>query len=343
MKRLFLLTIAVLFSVMSFCQGVFVDSLGHFRINNRIVTGHVRLNLNNSDPLIATSVSISGNDNYFEYLPMTLVTSLTKQNGSAYISVIELEHELGSVLTKIQEVHVMDQTSPTVILPMALEAAATTSDVLAVKDSYVIEVASAVGFLVGHHIRIIDTSLDRFYFGSVLAINSTTLTLDTPLDFAYTVDSQVIVATTNMNVNGSVTPVIFKHRLGNPSTNKATHITRIIFTCTTSDPIDLLGFGDLPELIRGIVIRRANNEIFNVLNVKSNADLSNISYDFKIFEATNPSQGINGFVCRLTFAGQNKLGVALRLEVGENLEVIVQDNLLGLVTLSIIAEGHIDE
>ena len=333
--------IAISLSVLSFGQGVFVDDAGHLRIDNKVVNGPIRLNLNNPDTALATAVSISGNNNYFEYLPMTDITSITKSDGSPYASVIEFEYEMGSVFTTIQEVYVLDQTSPTVILPMALEVAATTTDVLAVKDSYTIDVVSVSGFLAGQHIRILDTSLDRFYFGSILAINGTTITLDTPLDFAYTVGSQVIVATTNMNVNGSVTPVTFKHRLGSPSTNKATHITRIIFTCTTNGSIDLLGFGDLATLIRGLVIRRVNGEIFNVLNVKSNADLSNTAYDFNVYEATNPSQGVDGFVCRLTFAGQNKLGVALRLEVGENLEVIVQDDLTGLVSLKIIAEGHI--
>jgi len=64
-------------------------------------------------------------------------------------------------------------------------------------------------------------------------------------------------------------------------------------------------------------------------------------YDWTPYAALNPVQGIDGFVARLTFAGQNKVGVAIRLPIGQDLEVLVQDDLEAITKLEIVAEGHI--
>ena len=42
----------------------------------------------------------------------------------------------------------------------------------------------------------------------------------------------------------------------------------------------------------------------------------------------------------MTFSGQDKLGVALRLNPGEDLQLIIQDDLRGLTSIEILAEGH---
>lgn len=64
-------------------------------------------------------------------------------------------------------------------------------------------------------------------------------------------------------------------------------------------------------------------------------------YDFTVYEASNPSQGIDGFCGRLTFGGQSKLGVVLRVGPDENLQLIVQDDLSYLVDFEIMLEGHV--
>ena len=143
-----------------------------------------------------------------------------------------------------------------------------------------------------------------------------------------------------MAVNGSVTPVVFKHRLGTPSTPSETDITRMIITCTATSTIDLSKFGDLPALIRGIVFRKVNGSKENIFNAKTNADIANIMYDFTVYDSSNPAQGLDGFTARLTFAGQSKLGVSLRVAQDENLEMLIQDDLTGLDSLSVILEGH---
>ncbi len=341
MRKLLLILSLIVCSIFASGQNSFYkDAKGTFWINGNLVKASTALTSFDSK-ISPTRITVEINGVF--HLLSVPISEIQDINGVVYVDWSHFYEENNSFFSSDFDVYLKDQVTPTVILPMALQVTSTTLSTLAAIDTYTIQVASNSGFIVGQHIRIIDTSLDRFYFGSIVTITGTTITLDTPLDFAYKIGSQVIVATINMNVNGSVTPVIFKHRLGSPSTNKATHITRIIITCLTDKPVDLLGFGDLATLIKGIVLRRVNGETINILNVKSNADLSNIAYDLNVYSATNPSQGIDGFVCRLTFAGQEKIGVALSLEVGENLEAIVQDNLTGLVSLKIIAEGHIVE
>ena len=240
----------------------------------------------------------------------------------------------------ILDVNVQDQVTPIIILPMALETTRTTLAVEAVKGGNVLSLTDASGFVVGHHLRMVDPSADKFYYANIVSINVNDVTVDTPLDFAYTVGSQVIDATTNMAVDGSITPVVFKHRLGVPSTPSDTDITRIILSCEADSAVDLNKFGDLPALTNGVVLRKVGDEYQNIFNVKTNSDITNIAYDFTVYIASNPAQGIDGFASRLTFAGQSKIGVAIRIGQDDNLEVIIQDDLTGLVRLTMIVEGH---
>ncbi len=69
--------------------------------------------------------------------------------------------------------------------------------------------------------------------------------------------------------------------------------------------------------------------------------MAGITLDWDPYAAANPQQGINGFVSRLTFSGQEKLGVVTRLELGEDIELIVQDNLSTLISLEVVAEGSL--
>ena len=105
--------------------------------------------------------------------------------------------------------------------------------------------------------------------------------------------------------------------------------------------VDLSTFGDLTALTEGIVLRKVDGDYRNIWNVKTNNDFSNLAFDLKIYEKTNPAQGIDGLSCRYSFAGQEKHGVALRLEPGEKLEIINPENLTGLTSFRVIAQGHV--
>jgi len=242
------------------------------------------------------------------------------------------------------DVRLQDQTTRPIIVKFNKVTNSTTLSVPAVKGAYTITVTNTTGFVDTKYIILFEPASVNFsFYNQVGAPAGNVITLDTPLDFAYSAGTFVDAAITNMNVNGAVTPQVFGLRGTGapPGVDIDVDITRIIFSCLTASAIDNAKFGDLARLTRGLVLRKRNDLIENVFNVKSNGEIEGIMYDYTPRAATNPQQGIDGFSGRLTFGGQSKIGVVIRLPIGEDAEVLIQDNLTGLTSLEITAEGHV--
>ena len=92
-------------------------------------------------------------------------------------------------------------------------------------------------------------------------------------------------------------------------------------------------------LTNGLVFRRVDGDTRNVFNVKTNGDIANICYDLAY--ADQGKNGLNGVRARISFAGQDKHGVALRLAPGDALQFLVQDDLTSIDIFRIVAQGHI--
>ena len=230
-----------------------------------------------------------------------------------------------------------ENTSPLLFVPMSNILAETTLASPTAIDDYVVNVVSATGIVIKQILSIYSVAEDRVYFGRVLAINALAITVDTPLQFAFPSGAKVSSGSTNMNVNGSVTPKIFGVR--NPSTvdiPARVIITRLVFKCLTTGNVDSSIFGDIVGgLTRGIVLRKVDGQIENIWNCKTNADLKGIMYDIDIQSASGNQQ--DGFTGRLTFTAT---GAAIEIGQNEDLQLIVQDNLTSLLTFEITAEGH---
>lgn len=246
---------------------------------------------------------------------------------------------IGGEIVPVREV---PEDRGTVILPFTKETGTTKLTISPAINTYDIEVTSAAFAIPGAHVRIIDEVANRFYFGEVLSAVGNVVTLDTPIDYAYKTNSDVVFARKEIAVNGSVSPQTFVAKLG-PSKPSVIYVTRIIFTCITATQVALPLFGDLPKLTRGLVVRKTGASQNNIMNVKSNEELVNIAFDFEVFEATNPAQGVHGFSIRLTFGGENKMDATIKLAQGDNLEVVVQDDLTGLDSLHVTLEGNITQ
>lgn len=252
-------------------------------------------------------------------------------------SALPVETRIGESL----DVFVQDQTTPPLDLYFIQQIGVpNTLAVAGAIDDMSITVTSDAGFTVGNRIGIFSGG-GRFYFGQLLAKpGANVLNLDTPLDFAFPIGSPVLAATRELNVNGSVTPQTFEVR---GTGTFEIDITRIIISMITTTAVDLSLFGNLVALTNGIVLRRTDTVTRNIWNIKTNLDMLNLSFDFELFAATNPVQGIDGLGVRYTFAGQDKHGVAVRLGLDDSLELIVQDNLTGLTQFRMIAQGHVVE
>jgi hypothetical protein len=242
------------------------------------------------------------------------------------------------------DVNIQDQTSPILITELnRITNTTALTNAVAIDDKTVV-IDTTTGFVDGTHITIADDVSNRYsIYHQVGAVAGKTISLDRPIDYAFPAGTQITAGTHEMAVNGSVTPVIFSVRSGDTPTglNVYVDITRIIFKCITATAVDLTTFGDLARLTNGLVLRRVDGTYSNIFNCKDNGELAGIMYDFSVAQATNPVQGVDGFTGRLTFGGQNKIGVVVRIGPGEDLQAIVQDDLSGLTSFSIVAEGHV--
>lgn len=234
------------------------------------------------------------------------------------------------------------QSAPTIILPSVNVIGSDTLALAGVLFAYTVTVTSSAGMTTGDHFRIVDTTDDKFYFGEIVSIAGNVITLDTQLDFAYSSGSEVTYSSKNLAVNGSVTPVSFVARTGTLSIPAKVNITRVIFTCIATSAVSLPLFGNLAKLTRGVALRKVNTATTrNVFNVKNNEEFTNIAFDFTVFQATNPAQGVDGFVTRITFGGESKMGTVIQIDQTENMEILVQDDLTGLTRLTATFEGNI--
>lgn len=242
------------------------------------------------------------------------------------------------------DVNVQDPATDTVILPLARTKNTDTLAVEAVMHTRTITVTNGTKYTVGDHIRIFAPLSDRYMWATVRIKTVNVLTLDNLIDFNYPAGAQITINDINMAVNGSVTPVHFHLRTGFPSIPSAIDITRILIVAQCDSAIDLNKFGDLPALDNGLLFRQQNqNTGFtrNIFNVKDNAGFALLGYDWDPYEASNPSQGMDGFKFRLTFSSQGKIGVVLRVGQFGQLGMIVQDDLTDLVSLYAQVEGHV--
>ena len=244
---------------------------------------------------------------------------------------------------KVRPVTVEDGLDSPLFAKMRQQKLSTTLTADVALDDKIINVASVTGAAVGDVVLLRDTVYNRFAFFEVVAINTLAVTLDGPVDHDFlAANTSVSFSTSNLAVNGSVTPQVFSVR---PETaeqvNVTAHVTRIIFTCVCTGAVTLEKFADLTALTNGLLLRHVDGETINYFNVKSNIDLASLAYDFEVYQASNPAQGLNGFTCRLTFAGNSKMGTALRVRPTDDLQLIVQDNLSTITELGVMVEGHV--
>jgi len=167
-----------------------------------------------------------------------------------------------------------------------------------------------------------------------------TLTLDSPLDHAFSTNSSIAEKSISLKVNGSVTPVIFSLSPKNLN-NIKWDITKVIFDAIDDSAMDDSKFAGLNALTNGLILRRVNGNTKNIVNIKSNGDF--FLKDFETEYTDKSGGGDYGVRAKRTFAGQENTGITLQLdsETDDELQIIVQDNLTGLVSLKAFAIGHV--
>jgi len=215
--------------------------------------------------------------------------------------------------------------------------------VTAVVDSRTLVLVDATGMVAGTLFKMEELvgGVPSTFYATVMSVATNTLTLDRPIDRAFT--SLAVINRENFDMasaNGSVTPVIFAYINNFP---QKVNVTRMMLNMITADNTPYNGFGDIaaPGLARGIEVRKKNNDgtFTNYYNAKTNNRLDLLMFDFKFFDPTHP-QAVNGISGRFTF---EKLGSPVVLEQGEELQIVVQDDLTSLLSFEAVAEGNREE
>lgn len=178
--------------------------------------------------------------------------------------------------------------------------------------------------------------IGRYYKGQVVAINGNNLTMDTPLDWNFTVaGTQAFEFDLNMARDGSVTPLHYP--LGPVASNIESYISRIIFHCVDDADGDDTKFCGGPALEKGIIFKYSGARDFNIFNIKTNGDLAKLAYDLTYHDKAGG--GLYAVSSRLTFASDSKMGTYLRLSNESYVEFIVQDDLTHIEELTYTIEG----
>lgn len=244
----------------------------------------------------------------------------------------------------VQDVNIQDQTSrPVSFYFTKIKGAPTTLAVAASTNDTSVTVVSAAGCAVGDYFGIFQD--DKFYFGLITNLpGGNVIELGTRIDGPFTIGATAACFDRDMSVDGSVTPEIFSVDVGAGST-QSVDITRIVYTLQTADTPSLSDFGDITGgLENGLLLRRVDGTVENIDVFRDNAEFSIKSGgDLTLFSTGGFFGGTEGFTVRTTFAGQDKRGVAIRLNPGDSLELVNSDNLSSLNSFLAVAQGHFVE
>ncbi len=206
-----------------------------------------------------------------------------------------------------------------------------------------ISVADTADFLVGDEFQIVESTIQEIGLITITAVSAGTpgtLTLDRPLGNDYTTDAVVTEVNSNMAVVGT---------LGSPQSFEVTassgavwQLTRLLISMTSTTAMDDAKFGGISAITNGVSIRATTSagRTVTFANWKQNYDLKLDMHDVEYSDkAPAGSNGLNG---RWTFT---KSEVVAELDgnaiPAQKMEILVQDDLTGLTTFKIRAQGRV--
>ena len=241
------------------------------------------------------------------------------------------------------DVFIQDQTSETVDYHMSQTLNTVTLAADTNMGDTSVTLAAGHNMVNGNHIEFTESL--RFFQAQVTNVATNVITLDMPLDFAFTTAAMANRVTVEMDVVGTLAnPQIFSIT---PPAGVRWDVVRIIFLIEGDAAMQSNLFGSLPALTNGIVIRTVNSTTKVQFNCKSNGEFAEIAYDIAYDDRAGVPAGIFAFRCRRTWGGQNKTGVVLRLpgSDGGELQHLVQDDLedAAMITYRARVQGHIVE
>lgn len=169
-----------------------------------------------------------------------------------------------------------------------------------------------------------------------------TVKISVPLDYDYTSAGSCSIQDVDMNVDGSVTDQSYE--VG-PRDNYSWDITRLMVSMVLTTAGDDGKFGNLVSLPVGQYFRKEDSDNSqNLFSVKENSDFRIEGYDVN-YVTRSGGGGSYGMAARITFGGQDKSGVVIRLNgiTHDTFKTVIRDNLNSIVKYRIKVQGHIVE
>ena len=231
------------------------------------------------------------------------------------------------------QVVVSDQSSESVDFYFCDHSASTTlSSPVSIGDDSV-SVSSASGAILYGTIGI---SEDGHAFQTIVsAINGSTISIGSPSDYNFSTSAVVYFGNWNMNVDGSVSDVVYY--IGPPP-----GATWDIYTLSISMEDNIMmyesTFAGIPELTNGIAARLIDGISKQLFLVNNNAGFR--EYGFITDYPAKVPTGTYAFGARKNYPDTN--GVSLRLygDSGDRIEFPIRDDLTDITKLAVTAHGH---
>lgn len=205
-------------------------------------------------------------------------------------------------------------------------------------DSRTIELQAGHNVVTGNLISLLQDT--KFYQGIVTNVNVNTITLDTPIDQQFRTDRDYTATRGNANlaVDGSGTSQYFHVQ---PPPASSWDITELVVYMTDDATMDDTKLGGIAAVTNGMVVRKKNTVYNNIGNIKSNGNLKAVGCDVVYAEKSGGGEYSMQGVCEFS----SDAGITIRLDgrLNEELEVIIQDDIDAITSITIAVIGHVVE
>lgn len=205
---------------------------------------------------------------------------------------------------------------------------------------------AATGLVAGDAIFMAEGN--RSYIGEVSVATGgapDTVTVRVPIPVVFTAAAYVTKVLADMAGSSTGTIASPDTFLVSNGGTIAIDVTRILIKMVTATAPVFTDFGDIAGgLTNGCVLRKydsANSNYQNIAHWKDNSDMAEYMYDFDLLSTLGV--GVDGLKGRMTFGGQSKHGVVIRLEEDDQLQLVIQDDISALTSFRIMVQGHITD
>lgn len=237
-------------------------------------------------------------------------------------------------------VFIQDQTTQSIDIFFTSDKGTVTTATVATQGGHDVDLEPGHGAVIGDVIE--SRTAENYVQAELINVVGDTITVSTPWSRTFPIGTVVGLGSPNLNVLGTqATPVVFRI---NPSAVQNIDITRIMLNFIDNTAMDFTTFGSIPgPVTTGCTLRYLEQAgtFINHFNWRDNGELIERSFDHNF--QSKVGGGSHGFVARSTWAGQSKRGVTIRVDGanGEELQILVQDDLTTLDKFRVVAQGHI--